>query len=241
MQFVWFHIPGPDNSAELKLSIRSVQKNFVGTQQITVIGEKPNWYDGHFIPVKRFGGIKDRKSRMPFRDTQFKLVSCVNHPEIDEEFVWIMDDCYMLKPTPIEDMKVARYDPWYQGKAATPWHQLIKDTFGVLRKHGFPTLQYGTHLPHVFTKTNLRDMFQRYNYPRDLYLFEILYKNTYGNPGEALPYAGNFNGIEYPAFLSRHLSPQKLKQLDTVNANFMNHQALCWDHVLKKWLEQKMA
>lgn len=241
MQFVWFYIPGPEDGVELRLSIRSVQKNFIGTPQITVIGDKPSWYNGHFIPVKRFSGIKDHVSKRPWRDTQNKLVTAVNHPEIDEEFVWIMDDCFMLKPTSIEEMRIQRYDPWYRSSRKSTWHKLIADTFSVLKKAGFGTLQYGTHLPHVFKKSNLIDMFKRYGYPMNMYLFEILYGNTYRNPQEALPYSGTFNDIEYPKFLVRHLRPQRLIELDSVDANFMNHQSLAWGPTLKKWIEQKLS
>ena len=242
-QFVWFYVTGPDNGKELNLSIRSVQKNFLGIPQITVIGTKPSWYDGHYIPMKQYSGIKDVKGNMPFRDTQHKLVSCVADEcaEIDEEFVWIMDDTYMMKPTTIEEMRVQRYDPWYKPLNRSTWHRLIGETFSILRKNGFSTLQYGTHLPHVFTKTNLRDMFERYNYPGNLYLFEVLYGNTFGKPDESLPYAGFWEGVEYPAFLSRHLRPVKLAQLDSLNANFVNHSAVCWNTVLKRWIEQKLA
>ena len=240
-QFVWFYVLGPNNGEELALSIRSIQKNFAGTAEITVIGDKPAWYGGHYIPLQKFSGIKDHKNRMAYRDTQHKLVTCVADSEIDEEFVWMMDDCFMLKPTTIEDMRIQRYDPWYKVSMKSTWHKLIGDTFGVLRKNGKPTLQYGTHLPHVFTKTNLLDMFQRYQYPRNLYLFEILYGNNYRNQDEALPYSGIFNEIEYPSFLVRHLTPQKLDQLELTDSNFLNYQSPCWNQTMKTWVEQRLS
>lgn len=239
-QFVYFYIPATGNGDELRLSIMSVRKHFVGDPSFVVIGDKPSWYDGPHIPLKRFTEIRDQKERMPFRDTQHKIFTCASHPEIDEEFVWIMDDNWMLKPTTLQDMKIPRYDPWYKTKTSAPWHKLIRDTFTVLRQHGKPNLQYGTHLPHVFEKSKLLDMFQVYGFPKNLYLFEILYGNTYRNQSEAVPYGGRFNDIEYPKFLARHLRPLKLKEMELVNANFMNCPAVCWNKNLKYWLDRKL-
>lgn len=239
MQFVWFHVPGPDNSAELRFSISSVQKNFVGDARITVVGEKPQWYDGHCIPVKQFKGVRDHTARMPYRDTQSKIMKCAVSDEIDEEFVWIMDDCYMMKPTSISDMRIPRYDPWYRVNTKTTWHQLIRHTFAALQKHGRPNLQYGTHLPHVFSKTKLRAMFEAYQFPGSLLLFEILYQNAYHTQDEAVPYGETWQGVKYPQFLKRLLRPATRQQLDAIDANFLNYQSKCWNPTMKLWLQQR--
>lgn len=241
MQFVWFHVNGPDSSAELRFSISSVQKNFVGDARITVVGEKPQWYDGHCIQLKQFKGIRDHTARMPYRDTQSKIMKCAVSGEIDEEFVWIMDDCYMLKPTTIKELRVPRYDPWYRVNTKTMWHQLIRHTFAALQKRGMPNLQYGTHLPHVFSKTKLRDMFETYQFPGSLLLFEILYQNSYHAPEEAVPYGETWQGVKYPQFLKRLLRPATRQQLDAIDANFLNYQSKCWNPTMKLWLQQRLG
>lgn len=240
-QFVYFYIHGPDNGMELQLSIISLKKNFPGSFRVTVIGEKPSWYDGHHIPSPRFKGIRDHAARMPFRDTQSKIIACANSDEIDEEFVWIMDDLIMLKPTTIAEMRVPRYDPWYRVNKKTTWHQLISHTFAALKKHGRPNLQYGTHLAHVFTKTNLRVMFDKYGFPGTLLLFEILYQNEYRNPEEAVPYGETWNGVKYPQFLKRLLRPATRQQLDAIDANFLNWQSKCWNTTMKLFLTNKFS
>lgn len=241
MQFVWFHIPGPDHSAELRFSIKSVENNFDGKARIIVVGDKPQWYDGHFISVKQFKGIRDHTARMPYRDTQSKIMKCAVSDEIDEEFVWIMDDCYMLNPTTIEDMRVPRYDTWYKVNTKTTWHQLIRHTFAALKKNGHSNLQYGTHLPHVFTKTKLRSMFEWYQFPGTLLLFEILYQNTYHTEAEAVPYGETWGGVKYPQFLKRLLRPATRQQLDAVDANFLNYTSKCWNPTMKLWLQQRFG
>lgn len=238
-QFVYFYIHGPDCGMELQLSIISLKKNFPGSFRVTIVGDKPKWYDGHHIPSPRFKGIRDHAARMPFRDTQSKIIACANSDEINEEFVWIMDDCYMMKPTTIEEMRVPRYDPWYRVNTKTIWHQLIRHTFVALDKHGKSQLQYGTHLPHVFTKTNLLEMFSTYGFPGTLLLFEILYQNTYHAPSDAVPYGETWKGIKHQQFLKRLLRPATRQQLDAMDANFLNYTSKCWNPTMKLWLQQR--
>jgi hypothetical protein len=240
-QFVWFYVPGPDNGLELRLSMASVRKNFPDEAKITVVGDKPPWYEGHFIPVRQFSGVGDSHSRKPFRDTQHKIMQCAVHPEIDEQFVWIMDDCYMLKPTPIEAIGQFRYDPWYRRNNRRDWHQLIGKTFDALVAAGRPTLQAGTHLPHVFEKAKLTEMFGRYGFPKNLLLFEILYENTWQNAAEAIPYGGSWKGVQYPQFLRRLLRPATIKELNAIDANFLNYQSNVWQATMRDWLMMQFS
>jgi len=240
-QFVYFYVQAPDNGEELRLSIASVRKNFVGEPSFIVIGEKPPWYDGQHIPLKQFTGIRDNPARMPFRDTQHKIMHVASSDLIEEEFVWIMDDCYMLKPTTIKEMRTPHYDPWYRINTKTTWHQLLKITFAAMAKRGKSQLQYGTHAPHIFTKTNLRSMFVEYDFPRSLLLFEVLYCNHFHDPQLAVPYGAKWNGVEYPMFLQRLLRPMTRQQLETIDANFINWQAKVWGTTMKMFLTSRFG
>ena len=240
-QFVYFYVQAPDNGEELRLSIASVMTHFVGDASFLVIGEKPPWYDGPHLPLKQFTGIRDNPARMPFRDTQKKIMVAADSDLVDEEFVWIMDDCFMLKATTLEEIKVPRYDPWYKMNTKTTWHQLIKITFAALSKRGKPNLQYGTHLPHVFEKTKLREMFAEYDFPQSLLLFEVLYANHFYDPNTAFSYGGTFGGRHYEQFLQRLLRPMTKIQLDSIDANFLNYQAKCFNVQMKLWLNGRFG
>lgn len=241
MQFVWLHIDAQDNSMELRHSIRSVQKNFSGQAQFTVVGDIPPWYSGHAILVPKYSVRRvPRTDRRAFLDTQNKIWTAVNHPEVQDEFVWMMDDVFLLQPTTIEDLKTPRFDPWYQQNRAREWHRLIAATFTALRSRGKTNLQYGTHLPHHFEKQKMLDLFSLYNYPRQLYLFEILYGNHYRT--DAIPYGGNWNGTDYHFFLRRLLKrPRTTGEMDSLvgDSNVLNYQSVCFGPQIKTWLERK--
>lgn len=239
MQFLWFYVPGPDNGNELRYSIRSVVENFQGEAKITVIGERPNWYSGHFIQCPQ-NVKRAKRERDAFLDTQHKIVVASQHPEIEDEFVWIMDDVYILQPVTIDDLKIPRHDPWYKVKSAKLWHRLIAETFKALQKHGKTNHQYGTHLPHHIEKQRLIDLFQLYDYPKNLYLWEILYGNHYRS--DPCPYGSTWQGVQYPQFLKRLLRrPRKIKELHDVTAGafVLNYQSACYGKIMQAFLESK--
>ena len=240
-QFVYFYVPGPKQGLELKLSIDLLTKHFVGKHRVTVIGDKPPWYDGHYIPIKRNMGIQDAKTRMPFRDTQKKIMTCASHPEIDEEFWWIMDDVFLINPVTVAELRVPRYDPWYQITTKSTWHQLIRITFAALAKHDKPTLQFGTHLPHVFEKSKLRELFPIYNFPKELLLFEILYANHFHHPKKAVPYGSTWEGVEYPRFIHRILSPKTERELNLIQSKFVNYAQHLFNPTMQRWLAKQVV
>lgn len=239
MQFLWFYVQGPENGFELRHSIRSVVQNFAGEAKITVIGERPNWYSGHFIDCSRTYK-KKRSNRDPFLDTQRKITVASRHPEIDDEFVWIMDDTYLLRSTTIEDLQVPRYDPWFRVRPGREWHRLIKATFDALKKQGKPNLQYGTHLPHHIEKRKLVELFEIYQYPKNLLLWEILYGNHYRT--DPVPYGGGWNGVNYHPFLKRFLKrPRNISELDTAASvsHVLNYQSTVFSQQMMGWLSAR--
>jgi hypothetical protein len=91
-------------------------------------------------------------------------------------------------------------------------------------------LQYATHLPHLFEKEKLREMFALYEYPKTLLLFENLYRNHFEDPSKSVPYTG---------FLRRLLVPMPVNGLHAIDENVLNYQSKCYTPQMKNFLEQK--
>jgi hypothetical protein len=82
----------------------------------------------------------------------------------------------------------------------------------------------------VFEKPKLAEMFAKYDYPRQLLLFEILYGNHVHNPAAAVPYTG---------FLRRLLARVPEKQLNEIDCNILNYQSRVWNSTMRDWLLEK--
>lgn len=153
-----------------------------------------------------------------------------NNPEIPDSWVWIMDDTYFLRPTTVEDLSIGRHDPWWKSPArgGSEWHRLISRTHTALRTKGYPTLQYGTHLPHVFEKPKLLKMFEEFNFRNNLLLFEILYGNRW-----------RVSDTTYVGFLKRWLTVPNATQLSGMEEHVLNYVSSVWRPTVRDWLRAK--
>jgi hypothetical protein len=114
-------------------------------------------------------------------------------------------------------------------------------TFGALAANGRGNFQAGTHLPHVFEKTKLQQMFVEYGFPNNLYLFEILYENHWQCGRTPIPYGGIWQGVQYQQFLRRLLRPLMLRQLNEIDANVLNYQSNVWRPTMRDWLRGRFT
>lgn len=206
--FVYLYVHGPRNGLELRHSMRSIHKNFCGDIKISVIGDRPQWYTGHHIPHTnrslRVGGLSSFK---PNQDTLRKMIQVCDSNEVDEEFVWMMDDVYFMNPITLEELREPRCDPWYSTKSNRVWHKLIRASFAALRARGYETHQYATHLPHVFEKSKMRTAFQMFDMPDYLFLFEVIYGNVHRS-----------NPSSYRGFLRRFITMPNAQELQEAKA-----------------------
>jgi hypothetical protein len=93
----------------------------------------------------------------------------------------------------------------------------------------------------VFEKAKLNAMFEIYGFPQNLLLFEILYENTWQNAENAIPYGGNWKGVQYTQFLRRLLRAVPMKELDRIDANFLNYQSNVWQATMRDWLKSRFS
>ncbi len=91
VQFVWPYWHGGANGDEIRFSVRSVETFFEDQAKCTIIGDKPPWFTGHYIPHRR---VPKRTQSRSYRDMLTKVWTMATHPEIDDDFIWMMDGPY---------------------------------------------------------------------------------------------------------------------------------------------------
>lgn len=154
------------DNEELRYSIRSVLKN-TNCKDIWLIGYKPDWYVGNFVPVE------DTKNKF------FNIQQCLNIiPQIEvisEQFCWMNDDFYTTKK--MHDMttyhggrladKLTKY---YADSGSTRYTRIIGDTVNKLNKYGIKEpLDYDIHVPMVMQKSKLNKVVGITLAPRSMY------------------------------------------------------------------------
>lgn len=160
---------------ELRYSIRSVVKNFP-EGNIWVVGNKPNWYKGNFIPVDDIGG--------KFTNITNATKAIANSPDISEDFVLMNDDFFVIKPVSnipilysgtLSD-KIKAYGELDPGSR---YLDILIKTYKYLRRKGIrEPMDYDIHVPMIMNKNKLKTIVSKTDAPRSVY------GNLFGIGGE---------------------------------------------------------
>jgi hypothetical protein len=175
LQFVWPYWHGGAVSDEIRWSVRSVEKFFDGQAECVIIGDKPPWYTGKYIAAARVSGSTPNRA---FRDMLAKMWIMATHPEIHDEFVWMMDDIYFLKPFSKREIMVPRAYKWHPSEGNS-WQRRKTNTMRALEQAGRTTHDFATHAPHHVEKAKLKALFEEFKLHENTMLWEVLYGNTY--------------------------------------------------------------
>lgn len=229
MQFVWVYWHGGARNDELRWSIRSVIKNYLGTAKILVVGDKPPWYNGPHLRVKR---VKPGKYRA-FRDSLNKLIIATASKETDEEFVWMMDDIYINRPVGDAVLKAHYYqrvmtsERLKKQKPKNKWQRLKIETFKRLESKGKPMRDYGTHLPQFVEKSKFKAMVRDFDpsCAKRLMLWEVLYGNLY-----------SINRLQSQPLLLRVAKKSPYQTFTTSKKLFINNGNYAWNEALRGYL-----
>ena len=139
---------------ELRYSIRSAVKN-APVRNVWVIGGKPEWYAGNFIPTKPVGNA--------FSNVRNNLKHAIARPEISDDFVLMNDDFFIMR-------NVNSVYPYYGGLLNKRYteHQeiagfnfyanLLRRTDLALKQMGIKEpLNYELHVPMPMNKAKLSE------------------------------------------------------------------------------------
>ena len=172
MDFVWvyakrfsfWHKSGLFN--ELDYSIRSVRKNYQGEARCFVVGDDPG-LDVIHIPSPPVV-MHDPVTQQPRHQDHMKKVKAIMDSEINEEFVLMYDDVFILKPTSEEEIKrtygraeVTVPEDYIRTRLGTrAYKRLWLATYEYIITYryskGLKTYDWETHLPRFFEKTKLK-------------------------------------------------------------------------------------
>lgn len=166
MELVYLCRPGENE--ELRYSIRSVVANFPHSK-IWVVGDKPSWYSGNFIPVKQ--------SSSKYANARNILKEICDNNLISENFILMNDDFFITKP--IKKLRVFNggdlLSKVYQHQDLSPrssYTKILEKTYARLIKLGIKNpLDYELHVPMEMSRTGLREALKG----------QTLWRSTYGN------------------------------------------------------------
>ena len=229
LQFVWVYWHGGAKGDELRWSMRSVEKHYAGRCRFTVIGDRPPWYAGHVIPAARYTTSSGGFER-GLRDVLRKMEALTRHPDIDSEFVWMMDDTFFLQPVTREQLAISRAAGQVniQREAGSNRYQTLKTLTGKrLARNGYQWHDFGTHGPLLIEKQKLADMFKVFDPLTQLFIWDVAYPNFHRQRPASLR-----------KWLIRIKRPQSAEWYDRAARRHMlcNLMGSSWCESLRNWL-----
>jgi len=162
---------------ELRFALRSIEKYLHGYQDIIVVADKvPAWLQN----VKIIDSVLDssRKNVNMFR----KMIAAAEQSDAVSIVSWC-DDFVQLKHLPASNLPA-----FTNGKNLleytndSVWHQCLKDTGEVLKKHGKTTFHCESHTPAIFDRTKFLELAELVKAERDTepgICYVSLYQNFY--------------------------------------------------------------
>lgn len=132
-----------DNGQELRYTLRSLKniKNWNG--DVWIVGDKPDW-------IQNVNHITGRRSHHPYIDQEYAMLAVLAEPSIPDDFIYSMDDVYVVKPLKIVDMHQGDYLTSADKRGYH--HNQKKVTCDWLNAHGYTTLDYELHTPMLLNK-----------------------------------------------------------------------------------------
>lgn len=164
MDYVYICRAG-DNE-ELRYSIRSIERNLPDVS-VWVVGYKPDWYSGNFIPVEDIG--------KKFDNIYNALITLCNSENISNEFVLMNDDFFITdKMDSIPVMhggllkdKIKEYNKIV---AYSLYVRILSQTYSQLVNCGIKEpLDYDIHVPMLMAKDKVKELTQKSFFPRSMY------------------------------------------------------------------------
>ena len=228
LHFVYVYKKSATVWRELAFSVGSIRKHYQGRAKIFVVGDPPGIRGCIHIPHKVEEGVKVNKAI----DSILKLQLIADHPDINEDFVYMYDDIIFINNVSKKDLSllvahnkvedITEYIEKLRRKPSPKWISLFRITFHKLQKGGKGSWNYETHLPRIFNKKKVKQVIEAYDMQQQTLLFASAYFN-YFNPGptttlDKLPYfkAGFYHPINDMDKIRREMKFKKFLNYDDI-------------------------
>lgn len=138
---------------ELLFAIRSWYKNARFPFHIFVIGDYEDWMDSENVTWIDCPRVSD----IPSVDTLHKLHEILTYTAVSERFIWTNDDIYLMNPVSVPHIVLPKVLGTLNPAAYNGHYRAAMErTIEMLTEAGLPLLNYGTHTPVMFKKSNLK-------------------------------------------------------------------------------------
>lgn len=183
-----YRTPDVDSMWELKYAIRSLEKNFKDEFDITIIGDIPAWINTQEVLCIQYNNSDLDLPAQTKVNQKILLAS-----NLYEDFFWIADDNYLIKPISGEELKKPRHlleMPDLNNvnfEIQSLFMQRVIHTWRVLKEKNFRNkFNYCNHAPRFYNSNRIKEIHSVFNLTQEYnkksfnaFIIENLYFNYF--------------------------------------------------------------
>jgi hypothetical protein len=238
LDIVYPHVEKFAQWEELKFSLRSVEKNLRGIDfNVFIVGDLPDWASDRVIHIPC-----EYTGKTPRIDILYKHTAVRECEEVDEEYIWMNDDIYLVNPVQYADLCL----PVASGNLAsdirrmprqTTWGRDNEASLEMLRKEKLPAFNYGVHIPHRYEKQKVALLVEKYAMMDQPIVLEQIYYNYWFR--DFKPYLANLDMGNNIAFSINRQNPSAAALRAHLQVKkFMNNSEAGMGNLVKETLKQ---
>ena len=175
---------------ELRITLRSIEKNARFDHKVVIIGDCPPFLNIANLDKGKLDVILINPERAPENpkawDVIEKMKYATESEDISKLILMSYDDVLFINPVNMRDiaeviaLRPLPTDLDFQTNGSTAWKRVFNNTQLALARNGFEKpYDFETHLPRLFQKEKLKELFKKYGFQKRPYCFPTLYFNEY--------------------------------------------------------------
>ena len=216
MDFVWIYVREGsyyDKAGwnELEYSIKSVRKNYRGDCKCWVVGDYPDGMEDlvehgiiNHLPCEQ---IRVHHSNLPQEIDVIKKFRAIIKSDVEEEFILMYDDIFLLQPLEKKDFLNYGYDvvedvEGYIRKWSRSYKMVWKNTYRMIKEFRDDIYDWETHLPRLLEKEYFEEILNRYFCDEVPMIATSLYSARYGGETILMDKTTQYDLVQWPSYLS---------------------------------------
>lgn len=171
------------NDFEIKMSLRSVEKNMTNYRNVYVVGECPEFLQ-NVVHIQ----CPDRGQVSDF-NIMAKITEACETKTISEDFLFLNDDHFILKPFQADKFPFYHsgdLSEYISKRGNDEYGRRAQNTYNHLKNQGLPTKHFDIHTPILYNKEKFLNLVSALDWNQKTYIIKSLYANSLKIEGEQI-------------------------------------------------------
>lgn len=172
---------------ELRITLRSIEKNAHFDHKVVIIGECPPFINLEKIDKEKMDIILINPERAPENPKAWDVIEKIRFASESDQMnnliLMTYDDVVFINPVKMRDIaELIALRPLpeeldFPTNGSAAWKRVINNTQLALKRNEMPYFDFETHLPRLFNKKKLQELFEKYGFKKRPYCIPTLYFN----------------------------------------------------------------